>query len=190
MKEKINAYFQNVHETLQSLDRDSVAGFVQELLNVRRRGGTVYAFGNGGSGGTASHFCGDLLKGVSHGLSVRFKAVCLNDNSPAVLAIANDLCYEDIFIEQLKNFLHPNDLVIGISGSGNSENVIRAMDYARARGARTIGMCGFDGGRLKGIVDTSVHVPLHDMEISEDLHMCVLHCVKMTLMDELKDEYQ
>lgn len=174
---------------MSSICKDELAAFVQELVDVRQRGGTVYVFGNGGSGSTASHFCGDLLMGVSIGLAKRFKSVCLNDNSPALLAIANDISYSDVFVEQLKNFLHPNDLVIGISGSGNSENIIKAIQYARSQGAKTVGLCGFDGGRLKQVADRPVHVNINDMEISEDVHICILHCVKMTLMDQLKDEY-
>jgi len=189
METKINSYLQELHKTMQALDRKQIASLVQALLDVHQRGGTAYIFGNGGSGATASHFCGDLLKGVSYGLDKRFKAVCLNDNSPALLAIANDITYADIFVEQLKNFLHQDDLVIGISGSGNSENIIRAISYAKSKGVPTVGLCGFDGGRLKQIADTHVHVPIKDMEVSEDLHLCVLHCAKMTLMDQLKHRY-
>lgn len=189
MEARIDAYLQQLHKMMQALDKAQIASLVQALLDVHERGGTIYTFGNGGSGATASHFCGDLLKDVSHGLEKRFKAVCLNDNSPALLAIANDISYTDIFVEQLRNFLHQDDLVIGISGSGNSENVIRAISYAKSKGVSTIGLCGFDGGRLKQIAGACVHIPIKNMEISEDLHLCVLHCTKMTLMDQLKHQY-
>lgn len=189
MEKKIDSYLDNLQHTLSSIDRGKVADFTRELLAVRQRGGAIYIFGNGGSGATASHFCGDVLKGVSHGLDKRFKILCLNDNSPAVLAIANDLCYEDIFVEQLKNFLHKDDLVIGISGSGNSENVLRAIQYANSKEARTFGLCGFDGGKLKEIANDSLHIDIQDMEITEDVHTCFLHCTKMVLMDQLKDDY-
>src|SRR5690606_32486959 len=94
------------------------------------------------------HAAGDFLKGASYGLDKRFRMICLNDNLAAMMAIANDIGYEDIFIEQLKNFIGPDDLVIGISGSGNSENVVRAIEYAKNKGVKTMAMTGFKGGKI------------------------------------------
>lgn len=189
MEQRIQTYISDAQHTLSQLDTTKIKELTQELLDCHQREGVIYLFGNGGSGATASHFCGDLLKGVSYGLSKRFKAVCLNDNLPALMAIANDIAYEHIFEEQLKNFLHRNDLVIGISGSGNSKNIIRGIEYAKSKGARTFGLCGYNGGKLKQIADNHVHVNIPDMEISEDMHMLIFHCVKMALMDQLKESY-
>ena len=183
----IDQYFTAVNSTLRSMEKSDISSFVRMLLDAYYHDQTVYVFGNGGSAATASHFCGDLIKGVSFGLEKRFKALCLNDNIPSMMAIANDSSYDDIFIEQLKNFLRPNDLVIGISGSGNSVNVVKALEYAKSHDARTIAVCGFKGGKIKQIADISIHSPVDDMEISEDVHnLVIVHCVKRMLTKELK----
>ena len=104
------------------------------------------------------------------------------------MAIANDISYDDIFVEQLKNFLREGDLVIGISGSGNSLNVVKALEYARGKGAKTVAICGYAGGKIKEIADLSVHAEVQDMEVSEDIHNLVMvHCVKQMLTKELKN---
>ena len=178
----ISNYLESVVGTIQKLDKEAIENFATALLNTHQRGGVVYIFGNGGSGATASHFCGDLIKGASHGLDKRFKAICLSDNVPGLMAISNDISYDDIFIEPLKNFLTKNDLVIGLSGSGNSANVIKAFEYANKFGAQTIGLSGFRGGKLKEISSLHLHADIDDMEISEDVHHTILHCVKKVLM--------
>jgi len=188
-EEEIHAYFNSVSNTLSNLDKGSVARFTEYLMHTYNKGGIIYVFGNGGSGATASHFVGDLIKGVSCGLDKRFKAICLNDNIPALMAIANDISYDDIFVEQLKNFLTKEDLVIGISGSGNSVNVVKAFEYSKKFGAKTLAICGFKGGKIKEIADLSIHAKIDDMEISEDIHnLIMIHCVKRILQKELKNE--
>jgi D-sedoheptulose 7-phosphate isomerase len=117
----------------------------------------------------------DILKGCSYGKADKFKISCLNDNIPALLAYSNDVSYDEVFLEQLKNYLEPGDLVLGISGSGNSSNIIKAIEYAKLRGNTTIGFTGFDGGKLKKIADYSVNSRIDDMQISEDIHLIVLH---------------
>jgi D-sedoheptulose 7-phosphate isomerase len=141
--------------------------------------------GNGGSGASASHAAGDFIKGASYGLEKRFKMICLNDNLPSMMAIANDIGWDDIFVEPLKNFLQPQDLVIGISGSGNSANVVKALEYANAQGATTVAMTGFKGGKIKEIASISVHVPVMDMEVTEDIHMVIFNIVKKEMMARL-----
>ncbi|MBS3138125.1 SIS domain-containing protein [Candidatus Woesearchaeota archaeon] len=184
----IEEYFSAVNSTLKNLKKEDITAFVHLLLETYHQGNTVYIFGNGGSAATASHFCGDLIKGVSFGLERRFKAVCLNDNVPSMMSIANDSSYDDIFVEQLKNFLNSNDLVIGISGSGNSANVVKALEYAKSKHARTVALCGYKGGKIKEIADISIHSPIEDMEISEDVHnLVIVHCVKRMLSKELKN---
>lgn len=114
--------------------------------------------------------------------------MCLNDNTPAMMAIANDISYDDIFVEQLKNFLRKDDVVIGISGSGNSINVLKAIEYANATGAKTVAICGYKGGKIKDIASLAVHAEINDMEISEDIHNLVItHCVKRILTNKLNN---
>jgi D-sedoheptulose 7-phosphate isomerase len=137
--------------------------------------------GNGGSGTTASHIVCDFNKGVSANLVKKLKVMCLNDNMPSISAIANDISYDAIFEEQLKNFLSPGDIVIGISVSGNSKNIIKAIDYANNNGATTIGFCGFDGGKLKKIAKYPIHVKVDDMKITEDIHSVISHILMKML---------
>lgn len=111
----------------------------------------------------------------------KFKVICLNDNIPTMLAYANDLSYEKVFVEQLKNFLQPGDVVIGISGSGNSENVIQAVLYAKENQAKTVGLTGFNGGRLAQLVDIPLIASIHDMQKVEDVHMIVVHMIMQYL---------
>jgi D-sedoheptulose 7-phosphate isomerase len=131
--------------------------------------------GNGGSAATASHFVCDFNKGLSYGRERKYKFLCLNDNVPALMAYANDVGYDAVFVEQLKNFLQVGDLVIGISGSGNSANVVKAVEYANAHGAVTLALVGYDGGQLKRVAKHCVHVDIADMQIVEDLHMILDH---------------
>ncbi|MBS3120762.1 SIS domain-containing protein [Candidatus Woesearchaeota archaeon] len=186
----IRQYLTSVNDTLNKMKIENIDAFVTLLLETYEKGGTVYVFGNGGSAATASHFCGDLIKGVSYGLEKRFRAICLNDNMPALMAIANDISYDDIFLEQLKNFLRSGDLVIGISGSGNSANVVKALQYAKEVGATTVAICGFKGGKIKDVCDLALHAEVNDMEVSEDIHHLILtHCVKRLITKKLNNNH-
>jgi len=184
-KFEISQYLNRVIDAINHLDRESISKFIDVVLETYNRNGTIFIFGNGGSGATASHFAGDFIKGVSFGLDKRFKVICLNDNIPGLAAIANDISYDDIFIEQLKNFVKEGDLVIGVSGSGNSVNIIKAIEYAKKINAKTVALCGFDGGKIKEISDLAVCANINDMEISEDIHMIATHCIKQVIMDLL-----
>ncbi len=187
-EEDISDYFDGVSKTLNNLNKTHVVDFAKLLMKTYHNEGTIYIFGNGGSGATASHFCGDLVKGVSYGLDKRFKVICLNDNIPTLMSIANDISYDDIFVEQLKNFLQEKDLVIGISGSGNSVNIVKAMEYAKQRGVTTLAVSGYKGGKIKEIADITVHAEVDDMEISEDVHNIIItHCIKRILTKELNN---
>lgn len=186
LKAEINDYIGLVTDTLEGLDREAIANLVEMLLTTYEKGGTIFVFGNGGSGATASHMCGDFLKGVSYDLDKRFKILCLNDNIPGLMAIANDVAFEDVFLEQIKNFLGKGDLVIGISGSGNSTNVVKAIDYANSVGAKTVAFCGFTGGRIREIAGLSIHADINNMEVAEDVHLIVAHCVKSIIIKRLK----
>lgn len=182
---QIESYIQLLKNTLDELDRDQINKAIIAFLKVYEVGGTIYTFGNGGSGASASHAAGDFLKGASYGLDKRFRIICLNDNIPSMMAIANDIGWEDIFIEPLKNFIRPNDLVIGISGSGNSTNVVKAMQYAKDQGVTTIAFCGFKGGKIKELADIVIHSKAMDMEIAEDIHMIVFNIIKKEMINRL-----
>jgi len=185
-----NDYFLKVSDTLQYIDTVAIVSLADLLLKSRVNGNSIFIFGNGGSGATASHVTGDFLKGISYGLEKRFRVQCLNDNLSGMMAISNDLSYEEIFIEPLKAFLSKDDVVIGISGSGNSVNVVKALEYARSSGARTVAFCGFNGGKIKEIADIVIHAPVHDMEVTEDIHIIIFHAIKQIIMKELKgDDY-
>jgi D-sedoheptulose 7-phosphate isomerase len=181
----VDGYFDTVKKTLDSLDRKSMDSFVELIWDCYEREGTLYFFCFVGSGGNASHMCGDMVKDVSNGLEKRFKVMCLNDNVPSMMAVANDISYDDIFLEPLKNFLQAGDLVVGISGSGNSPNVVKALLYAKQKDVSTVALCGFDGGKIKEIADLSVHAQVQDMEVSEDIHSIIGHAVKKLLMEKL-----
>jgi D-sedoheptulose 7-phosphate isomerase len=178
-------YIDLVKNTLDKLDQEAISKMAEAFLMTYEAGGNIYTMGNGGSGASASHAAGDFLKGASYGLEKRFRMICLNDNIPALMAIANDIGYEDIFVEQLKNFLKPGDLVIGISGSGNSENVVRAIQLALDEGVKTIAMTGFNGGKISEMADISVQVPVQDMEVTEDIHMVIFNIIKKEMQAHL-----
>lgn len=184
----IQKYREEVLRAMLFTDDNAIAKVAEALLYARDHGHMVFAFGNGGSGATASLFIGELLKGTSYGRQKKFKAMSLNDNIPALLAIANDVSYEDVFVEPLKNFIKPADIVIGISGSGNSKNVVKALEYANSIGAITVALSGFDGGAIKKIARINLHVAINDMEIVQDVHLFLLHSIKRILTLSLQDE--
>ncbi|MFT6868353.1 MAG: D-sedoheptulose 7-phosphate isomerase [Cyclobacteriaceae bacterium] len=177
-------YTAQVIETLGKIDHSQLEAVKNALVLARSAGKTIYIFGNGGSGGTASHITGDFIKGASYKQENRFRIICLNDNFSAIGAISNDISYDHIFSEQLKNFAQEGDLVIGLSGSGNSENVVRGLDEAKKLKATTIAICGYSGGRIKEMADLVIHIPVNDMEITEDLHLMVFHMMKQAIIKE------
>jgi D-sedoheptulose 7-phosphate isomerase len=162
----------------KSLDLFPHSAFEQLMMAMEkclREGRQIFIMGNGGSAATASHFCCDINKGCSHSFKDRFRMICLNDNVSTMLAYANDTSFELIFAEQLKNFARPGDLVIGISGSGNSPNVVNALTYAASAGCTTAGLTGFNGGKVAEFVAINVHIPVDDMQVTEDMHSIVMH---------------
>ncbi len=174
-------YLKRLKGVLDNFDSNAFGEMVRAIMEAYSRNAQIFVMGNGGSGSTASHLACDINKGCCIDLEKKFKMICLNDNVPTMLALANDLSYEAVFEEQLKNFFNPGDLVIGISGSGNSENVLRAVGYASANGGQTIGWCGFGGGRLADIVDLAFVVPSDDMQQVEDAHMVVAHMIMQSV---------
>jgi D-sedoheptulose 7-phosphate isomerase len=186
IREYLLNYCTGLSKALEGVSIERFEEFVHLLENAYEEGRQVFLMGNGGSGTTASHFACDLNKGVSYGRQKRFRVISLNDNLPILMAYANDVSYEDVFVEQLRNFLRPGDLVVGISGSGNSPNVLKAIAYANSVGAHTIGLCGFNGGKLADMVRTPIIAPVHDMQKAEDVHMILLHAIMQVLCARLQ----
>ena len=177
IREYLSDYCAGLSKALEGVSPERFEEFVHLLENASQEGRQVFFMGNGGSGSTASHIVCDLNKGVSYGRQQRFRAICLNDSLATVTAYANDVSYAEAFVEQLKNFLRPGDVVVGISGSGNSASVLKAIDYANSHGAHTVGLCGFNGGKLAVIARTPLLVPVHDMQKAEDAHLVLFHIV-------------
>ncbi|MBV8254346.1 MAG: SIS domain-containing protein [Chitinophaga sp.] len=184
MKNIISGYIQQLQNVLANLNQEEILQVANILKGARSAGKHVYIFGNGGSGSTASHFACDINKGVSYNRPERFKIICLNDNIPTMLAYSNDVGYDVVFAEQLKNFVNEGDVVIGISGSGNSKNIIHAMEVAKERKAVTVGITGFAGGKLREMADYSLNANVHDMQLSEDVHMIWVHIMMKCFENE------
>jgi len=171
----------------EKVDVERLNSFIHLLEESFHNERTIFTFGNGGSGAAASHFCEDLGKGTLLDLNgkKRFRVMSLTDNLPYILAWANDHGYETIFEQQLRNFAKPGDIAVGISGSGNSENIIQAIEYANGIGMVTVGFTGYDGGKLGKLVQHQIHVPSFDMGIVESIHMSIMHYIVMTLKERL-----
>jgi len=162
-------------ENIQKNYLDIIEKIFRLLEDARENKNTIFVMGNGGSASTASHFTSDLLKTSILKNKTRVKAISLSDNIPVMLAWSNDSSYDNIFVGQLENFLQKNDIVIGISGSGNSQNVINAIDFAKKNGAKTISLTGKGGGNLTKISEISFVVPSDDMLTIETMHLLITH---------------
>lgn len=167
-RNEITAYFEKEKATLDAISKDDLNTLMNVLMDARDADKSIFIMGNGGSAATASHFVCDFNKGISYGKEKMFKFICLNDNIPTMMAYANDLSYADVFVGPLKNFMQEGDVVIGISGSGNSVNVVRALQYANENGGVTVGLTGYSGGKVKQMSKYNVHIPVDDMQIAED----------------------
>lgn len=174
-KDDIKDYIACEIETLNKLDIDAIDEALNLLLKAQKEHKRVYIFGNGGSSATASHFQNDFGKGVSEYVDDKFRFCCLNDNMPTVMAIANDIGFEEVFRFQLRGVIEPGDIVVAISGSGDSKNVINAVEYAKSCGNKIIGLTGYSGGKLRELSDVSLHVPVDSMQVTEDIHMVFDH---------------
>lgn len=180
----IQSYFNREIEVIKRLNIDEIHAAIQAIWEAYEREATIYIFGNGGSAATASHFVCDFNKGISENKDKKFNFVCLSDNVPQMMAIANDISYDEVFRFPLVNKLKPTDLVIGISGSGNSKNVILAVEYAKEIGTTVVGITGFHGGKLKELADYHMDVMEDDMQISEDIHMIFDHMMYFVFNQE------
>lgn len=186
-EEQIKNYIEMEREVLSSLSPESICRVMNVLEDARLKGKRIFICGNGGSASTASHFECDFNKGISYDQKVKYDFECLSDNVPMMMAIANDIGYDDIFVVPLKNKLKSGDIVIGISGSGNSENVVRAITYGNEIGAETIALVGYDGGRLKEIAKYFIHVNVDNMQIVEDVHLIINHMMMFILAGMCRD---
>lgn len=170
-------YLNGLNGLLDGFDTEAFDRIVNSILDAYSDDTAIFIMGNGGSASTASHFACDINKGCCLDLDKKFKVICLNDNIPTLLAYANDLDYASVFVEQLKNFFHSGDMVIGISGSGNSENVIRAIRYANENDGKTVGLTGYSGGKLGQLAGISYVAASDDMQKIEDVHMIIVHMI-------------
>lgn len=171
----IREYLNRDIEAFNKLNIDEINTAIEAIYHAWERGSTIYVMGNGGSAATASHMVCDFNKGVSLNTGRKFKLICLNDNIPIITAIANDISYDKIFELQLKDVVTKDDLVLAISGSGNSKNIVNAVSYAKSIGTKIVGMTGYHGGKLRELADYHLHVPVDDMQVTEDFHMIFVH---------------
>lgn len=177
-------FLERIAQELLRLDPQEVQSLADVMFQAYQKGQMIFVIGNGGSGSNASHFCEDIGKGtlklpddLHHDGKKRFRILSLTDNTPYILAWGNDEGFERVFIEQLRNLASPGDLLIAISGSGNSKNILNAVEWANRNQLQTFGCTGFSGGKLRTLAHQGLHVPLDDMGIVETLHLAAFHWV-------------
>ena len=190
--EFIKNYFKELKETIDKISTQDIKKVADILYDAYTKNKQIFIIGNGGSASTASHFACDLSKGTLQRIydekEKRFRVISLTDNVAHLTALANDLDYNDVFSQQLRNLVNPGDIVVAISGSGNSKNILNAVDSASKSGATTIGFLGFDGGKLKEKVDHYIHVPSNHYGRIEDLHLVLAHLISSYLTEMKKNE--
>jgi D-sedoheptulose 7-phosphate isomerase len=183
VKLTVPAFLKRVGQELERIDPTQVQALADAIYECYQNGRFVFVIGNGGSGSNASHLCEDLGKGTlrredfENDKKKRLRILSLTDNTPYILAWGNDEGFERVFVEQLKNLASPGDLLVAISGSGNSPNILRAVDWANRNGVQTFGCTGYSGGKLKSLAKKNMHVPLDDMGIVESIHLTAFHWV-------------
>ncbi|HBI62346.1 MAG TPA: phosphoheptose isomerase [Lachnospiraceae bacterium] len=178
---KLREYLDEEIRIINSVDLKDINNVMNVFEKARKDGRKIFICGNGGSAATASHFTSDFNKGVSEELDVKYNFECLSDNVPMMMAVANDVSYDEVFRMPLKNKMKPGDVFVGISGSGNSKNVVNGMRYAKSIGGITVAIVGYSGGKLKGMADYCIHINVDNMQIVEDLHMVMDHLMMFTL---------
>lgn len=171
-------------KTIESIDLSRVDQAIEWFREAREQGRQIFTCGNGGSASTASHIACDIVKGASFQREKRFRLMALTDSLPTLTAYSNDVGYEVVFVEQLRNFARPGDVVMAISGSGNSPNVLRAVEYANSIGCRTIALTGRDGGALGRMAQLNIQAPVPHMGRIEDAHMIICHMIGYYFMEE------
>ena len=184
----VKKYLEEIKVAIDSIPLKKIEKIVNMIYITYKKNKCIYVIGNGGSGSTASHFACDLGKGTICEEKKRFKIISLNDNMPIITAFANDCGYDNVFSEQLKNILNREDLVISITGSGNSPNIIKAAELAKKRKAKTIGIMGFTGGILKSILDVGVIISGNNYGQIEDIHLILTHVISRYFQEMIKKE--
>jgi len=169
---------------LQSIDLAKVERAIETLAEAREQGHKIFVCGNGGSASMSSHFTTDLVKGASFGRTSRFRILSLVDSVPTLTAYSNDVSYECVFVEQLKNFAETSDVVLAVSSSGNSMNIVRAVEYGNSIGCKTIALTGREGGKLGRVAQLSIHVPHTHTGRIEDTHGIILHMISYYFMEQ------
>jgi D-sedoheptulose 7-phosphate isomerase len=186
--ENIESYVERLRSAIEALPVDRLTELGEILYRTYRNGQQVFTLGNGGSASTASHMAADLAKNTIRANMRRFRILSLNDNQALLTALANDLGYENVFSEQLKNLIRAGDLLIAISGSGNSPNVLNAIRYAQSNSAEVVGILGFEGGEAARMADLSIVVPCADYGVVEDLHLIINHILVDYFRDRLAED--
>ncbi len=191
MKQFREEYFKKLEEGLQQVSAEDFEKIANILLDAWENNKQVFIFGNGGSASTASHFACDLGKGTLDNVydmrEKRFKVMSLNDNMTMFSALANDTHYDDVFVQQLRHHLEEGDVVIGISASGNSANVVNAIKLAKGMNAKTIGFLGFEGGKMKALCDAVLHFPEKSYQRCEDAHLIFEHLLTSYIYEKKKE---
>ena len=187
MKFTIKDYIEQHNAVVGNLDQDEIENAILLIKNTIEKGGRVAVCGNGGSAVAASHYITDWNKMVYAHTGVRFNGICLSDNIGLITAYANDLSYNDVFSEQVKNLLNEGDLLITLTGSGNSENVVRATNVANAMNVNTLTICGYDGGEIKKVSKHALWIRSHDMQLCEDAQVVFGHMVMKSLCGQSLD---
>jgi D-sedoheptulose 7-phosphate isomerase len=188
IEERIRDYLKRLTATLEGMPAESIERLSEMLYRAYTDGKQVFTVGNGGSASTASHMAADLAKNTIDPNMRRFRIMSLNDNIPMLTALSNDLGYENVFAEQLQNLIQPGDVLIVLSGSGNSPNVIKAMEYARSQSAEVAALLGFGGGRAAELADISILVDSSDYGVVEDAHLVLNHILVEYFRQRLADE--
>lgn len=185
---RVNDYLSTLQQTMDELPRENILAVIELLQSARLDGRQVFIMGNGGSASTATHFVCDLAKNTRKDGWPPFKAIGLTDNMAIFSAYANDEGYESVFAQQLANLVMPNDIVIGISASGNSKNVLNGLEMAKSRNAITVGFTGFNGGQMAPMVDFNIHVNSSIIEHVEDIHLMLEHMIVKAIKDQVAEE--
>ena len=185
---EFNLYASRLNDIINKIDPNEINLLFNAIIESYKNDNTIFVIGNGGSAANASHFAQDLAKGTRLNLEQkkRIKALSLTDNLPFFSALANDDGYDVVFEQQLRTFANPDDLLIAISGSGNSSNIIKAVEWANKNNLRTFGVTGFDGGKLRKLAHNTLHIPLNDMCTSESIHSILFHYIILELQQYIK----
>lgn len=187
MNEFINKYTEDIKKALDALDKDVINNVIDKIFQAYKNNKQIFIMGNGGSASTSSHFACDLGKGTIIEGKKRFRVMSLNDNMALITAFSNDYGYEYVFVEQLKNLVNKEDIVIAISASGNSPNIVKGINYAKEKGAYIIGLSGFCGGHLRETSDLCIHVENDSYGQVEDVHMFLCHMISLNIKKYIEE---